>query len=102
MVRLARRTGRLVDLPVVVGLGARAAGDAVGLDATGRLVSRRRSLYARHGLPDLVSGRTVVLLDDLVTTGASLATAAAVVRHAGAASVLASCVAATERHLVRV
>jgi predicted amidophosphoribosyltransferase len=42
---------------------------------------------------------TVVLLDDVRTTGASLATAAAILRSAGARSVLAATIAVTPDHV---
>ena len=54
-----------------------------GLDAR----SRRRNVrgaFALRGAPDLVKGRSVVILDDVVTTGSTVAELARVLRRAGA------------------
>lgn len=58
----------------------------VGLNAEARLENLQGSF---HPGPDAaaVAGRTVLLVDDIITTGATCAEAVAVLRNAGAASV---------------
>jgi ComF family protein len=50
--------------------------------------------YKRRRLPDL-TGRTVIIVDDIVTTGASVSTVGALVRALGAKTIIAVSVAAT-------
>lgn len=46
--------------------------------------------------PEEIRGRVVILLDDVVTTGASMASCASLLKKAGAACVLCFCVAKTD------
>ena len=69
--------------------------DQVGLSAGDRWRNRTGVLAARH---DLV-GRRFLIVDDLVTTGATLVDAAAALRRAGAEVVGAATVAATPRRI---
>ena len=90
---LARRTARVAGLPLANCL-VRLPGSA----QTGRtLVDRRRGprFDARRGISSAVHGRTVVLVDDVVTSGATMSRAAEVLRRAGAASVVGVAVART-------
>ncbi|MCX4748712.1 phosphoribosyltransferase family protein [Kitasatospora sp. NBC_01287] len=76
----------------------RAVVDQAGLGAE----QRRANLHQALAVPPLfqtaLSGRQLVLVDDLVTTGASLAEAARALRAAGAPALAAATVAATARH----
>ncbi len=70
--------------------------DQAGLDTTLRRVNLAGAYRARE-LPGLVAGRAVLLVDDVVTTGATLAEAARAVRAVGAVPVGCATVAATRR-----
>ena len=50
----------------------------------------------RDGLSSLLSGKTVILTDDIITTGASLSRAIKVLRHAGAKTVIVCAAARSE------
>ena len=92
-----RRQG--VDLSVVPVLRMRSsAADQSGLGAAARQQNLRGALLVPPGLRPLVTGARVVLVDDLVTTGASLAEAARVLRTHGAVVVASALVAATTRY----
>jgi predicted amidophosphoribosyltransferase len=75
-------------------VAARSRADQAGLDAAGRSANLRGSLAARRALPP---GLPVVVVDDLVTTGASLAEACRALRAAGADVRACAVVAATAR-----
>lgn len=68
-----------------------------GLDRAARLHSLRGAFALAPGRAGRVDGRRVVLVDDVMTTGASLFAAAAVLRAAGAARLTAIVLARTER-----
>lgn len=71
----------------------RAVRDQAGLDHVARVANVGGAMVARPG----VDGRGVVLVDDVVTTGATLTEAARACRAAGATSVRAASLAATVR-----
>jgi len=92
-VRHLRRAG--ADVCVVQGLvGVRRRRDQVGLDRVARAANLSGSMRATS---DLAGCRGVVLVDDVVTTGASLAEAARALRSAGGEALGAAVVAATRR-----
>ena len=91
---LARALGRLLGLPV-----ERAVRRATRTTAQHRLgrsarAGNVRSAFAvdAHGA-GAIAGRWVIVVDDVVTTGATLAGCARVLREAGAPAVSALCVA---------
>jgi ribosomal subunit interface protein len=91
-----RALGHQVD--VVRGLRhVRAVSDSAGLDARARAVNASGALGLRRGAAGLLVARPVVIVDDLVTTGASVAEAARALRAAGATVVGAATIAATAR-----
>ncbi|WP_146211093.1 ComF family protein [Quadrisphaera granulorum] len=95
----AARGLRLQGLPVVAApvlRPARRVRDQSGLDASGRAGNLRRALEVGPAGPRL-EGRVVVLVDDVVTTGATLAEAARVLREHACPAVAAAVVAAAQR-----
>ena len=90
--RLAAAAGRRTGLRSVPLLrAARALADQSGLDAAGRSANLHGALVAGPG----ARGRAVVVVDDVVTTGATLAEAARALEAAGARVQGAAVVAAT-------
>ena len=75
----------------------RVVADSAGLDARARAANAIGALGLRRGAGPLLAGQTVVIVDDLVTTGVSFAEAARVLRAATATVVGAATVAATGR-----
>jgi predicted amidophosphoribosyltransferase len=71
--------------------------DSAGLSAVARAQNLRGALGIRAAAVRVVAGAAVILVDDLVTTGATLAEAAAVLDAAGARVLGAAAVAATAR-----
>ena len=73
---------------------ARRVADQSGLDAAERAANLQGALQARHPL----DGLPVVVVDDVMTTGATLVEAARALREGGAAVRGCAVVAATRRH----
>lgn len=97
--RLARRAARDLEAARVVSalVPVRATVDQAALDAHGRAANVSGALAVRAAaLPALLGGR-VVLVDDVITTGATLAECARALRAAGVEPVGAAVVAATAR-----
>jgi len=91
-----RRTGTPATvLPVL--RQARAVGDQAGLSARDRAANLTGALAVPPALCRMVAGRTVIVVDDVVTTGATLAEAARALRAAAADVPAAAVVAATRR-----
>lgn len=65
-------------------------------EGAARLENVRNAYRAAN--PEAVRGRRVLLVDDICTTGATLRECAAVLRDAGAASVVCACAARTPLH----
>lgn len=73
--------------------------DQAGLDHVERARNMAHSMRVKARHVEALTGRPVVLVDDIVTTGNTLAEAARVVHEVGAGPVLAITVAATHRQL---
>jgi len=97
---LARRQGRHVQLlPALRHL--RAVADSAGLDARQRARNLSGAFGLRRGAGDLVRGTAVIVVDDLITTGATAVECAAALRGAGARVLAVATVAATARRADR-
>jgi ComF family protein len=100
LARGAVRVARAGDHPMqVLSLlrHARPVADSAGLSAVARSENLHLALAARPRAVALVAGRSVVLVDDVVTTGATLAESARALRVAGIEAVAAAAIAATRR-----
>jgi predicted amidophosphoribosyltransferase len=75
--------------------------DQAGLDAAGRAANLEQSMAVRTRWLPLVAGSACVLVDDVMTTGATLAEAARAMRAAGARDVRAATICATQRRSPR-
>jgi predicted amidophosphoribosyltransferase len=89
-----RATGFQVEVRAVLRQG-RTVDDQSGLDVHARHANLSGALAVRR--PALVRGRRVVIVDDIVTTGATAAEAARALSEAGAVVTGIACVAATIR-----
>lgn len=88
---IARELGRRLHLEVDRGCARRlrATADQIGLDS----VSRRRNVRGAFAIERDLSGTQVALIDDVMTTGASLEELARAARRAGAARIEVWCAA---------
>jgi predicted amidophosphoribosyltransferase len=94
--RVLRRSGLDVRVLPLLQHG-RTVSDQAGLDAAGRSANLRGALRARRA----GTGLHVVVVDDVVTTGASLTEACRALARSGARVVGAATVAATARRRTR-
>ena len=92
--RYLRATGLEVEVRSLL-RQSRAVADQSGLDVGARRANLGGALVVRR--PALVQGRRVVIVDDIVTTGATAAEAARALMHAGALVIGVASVAATIR-----
>ena len=93
-----RRAGGDVEVLPVLRVIRRLA-DQAGLEAAERAANLDGGLAVPAHLARLVRGRQVLVVDDVITTGASIAEAARALRVAGGEVVGAAVVAATRRRL---
>ena len=93
---IAREIGRGLDLAVRADLlyAARKTKQQAKLPAAKREINVRGAFAVTDGAGEILSGATILLVDDVTTTGATLREAARVLREASARRVLAA-VAAT-------
>ena len=89
-----RAMGLSVEVRAVLRQG-RTVSDQSGLDVNARQANLSGALTVRR--PAFVRGRRVVIVDDIVTTGATAAEAARALSHAGAVVSGIACVAGTVR-----
>ena len=98
---LARQAVRGYDVGEVLVVDAlrprRRVADQAGLGARERAVNLEHSMVVRGARQHAVNGATCLVVDDVLTTGATLVEAARALRSAGAADVRAAVVAATQR-----
>lgn len=103
MARLARAatSGQRGALPVldVLRLRRRVA-DQAGLDAAARAANLAGAVLLRGPGPAVLQGRPCIVIDDVVTTGATLTECARALAEGGAGPVLAVALAATRRRSV--
>jgi predicted amidophosphoribosyltransferase len=93
---LVRRGG--LNVAVVPALcHGRTVTDSAGLSAAARAANLAGAFAVRRQRRWALAGATVILADDLITTGVTLAEAARALRAEGAAVVAAATVAATRR-----
>lgn len=99
--RIAVEVGRASGRPVVDGVARRSfvARPQSHLGRADRRRNRADDWRLRPALRALLAGRSVLLVDDVVTTGATLASAAALLLREGAREVSAFALAATPDRL---
>jgi len=100
-VHLVGLSGREFVLAPALRLRRRVA-DQAGLDHIQRADNLERAMDARRRWLPSINGATVLLVDDVLTTGATLMEATRALRSGGASHVAAATVAATQRRGVPV
>lgn len=85
---IARTVARYQGLHVKLALRRLGNVRQVGANRIERLTQLRDAFYIAH--PEVVRGKDILLIDDVVTTGGSIEQAAQVLRQAGARSVVAA------------
>lgn len=92
--RLATQWGRALGIPVFRGLYRQTANPTQqGLKARERHRNLKTAFAVRH--PERIAGKHIAIVDDVVTTGATANSVAAILREAGARRVSVWCLART-------
>lgn len=93
---LARALAKVTDLPCrkLIRRASGRGGEQKTLSASARLKNATHSFVLSRGVD--VRGKTVVLVDDIVTTGASMATCTRLLRHVGAQQVYCLSIASND------
>jgi len=89
---LARAVGKALALPVVRTLDKKEVPAQSGLEGEARRRANVLGAYSAHD-PEAFRGKTVLLVDDVVTTGATLSECAKILRLAGAREVVCAALA---------
>jgi ComF family protein len=84
---LARALGRALSLPTVAALYRESGRTQVHLGPRERLANVRSAFAVRKGIRSRIRGRDVIVVDDVLTTGATANAAATTLVSGGAASV---------------
>lgn len=84
---LAKETARFLGADFCPALRRTGGGEQKALDAKGREENAAEAFEVADKYADTLAGRDVILVDDVATTGATLASAANTLRAAGAANV---------------
>ena len=93
---LVRALAKVTDLPCrkLIRRASGRGGEQKTLSASARLKNATHSFVLSRGVD--VRGKTVVLVDDIVTTGASMATCTRLLRHVGAQQVYCLSIASND------
>jgi ComF family protein len=95
---LARGIAKHCGVPVMAALRrVRHTSTQTGLSITSRRRNVAGAFQVRHRLP--VAGRRILLIDDVMTTGSTVAACAAVLRRAGALRIVVLTVARADRRV---
>ncbi len=95
---LAQRFGGVSNIPVVDALRHSAySSDQKNLDAKQRYLNALKSYALKDNLTEVI-GKNIILVDDVVTTGATAEACAKLLKTAGAEKILFFSVAKTERY----
>lgn len=88
---VGKKKGVAVDLGSLMRI--RDDNPQVGLERGDRLANIRDAFSISDGHADAIRGKSILLIDDVVTTGATLGECARILKRAGAANVLAATIA---------
>jgi ComF family protein len=93
---LAKHLSQSLDTPLLQGLTrTKATQSQQGLDKGQRQSNMRRAFSVTNSLAQQIKGKNILLVDDVLTTGATCHAAALVLKKHGAKSVTLACLART-------
>lgn len=93
---ITRRLAGMLGVPARPQLILRHSGkEEKGLNSRERSVNMKKTLYLRHDAAEVIKGKTVVVVDDIFTTGAGMAVAGTLLHGAGADAVICLVVSKT-------